>query len=159
MRAGQPCAQRDPGTTLAPSVQTLQPVRVEHVQGEESDDEVALSRQYGKTTTEIHNVRALDATLGAAGVEQTSVQIVQRGQASVSDGVVVLDRPVRSLRGGRGLMPGGDDDLLFLYSPQSRASDVLARSQRLSILILCVFSVRTFYSSSSLHGLRALPTP
>ena len=81
MRAGQPCAQRDPGTTLAPSVQTLQPVRVEHVQGEESDDEVSISGQHGHTTTEEGGVRALDAALGVAGIERTGVQVVQRRQA------------------------------------------------------------------------------
>ena len=101
--AGQPCAQPDPGTALAQSVQTLRPVRVEHVQGEESDDEVFISRQHGHTTTEEGGVRALDAALGVAGIEQTSVQIVQRDQANVIGGVVVLDRPVRSPRGGRGL--------------------------------------------------------
>ena len=101
--AGQPCAQRDPGTTLTPSVQNIRPVRVEHIQEEESDDEVALSGQHGNTTTEEGGVRALDAALGVVGVERTGVQAVQRGQTSGSGGVVVLDRPVRSFKGSRGL--------------------------------------------------------
>ena len=59
-------------------------------------------------------MRTLDATLGVAEGEQASVQIVQRGQASMSGGVVVLNRPVRYLRGGPWPMPRGDDDLLIL---------------------------------------------
>ena len=109
-------------TTLASSVQHLRPVRVEHVQGEESDDEVALSGQHGNTTTEEGGVRALDATLGVAGVEQTSVQTVQRGQASVSGGEVVLDRPVRSPKGGSWPMPGPVAMTICLFYPAATTS-------------------------------------
>ena len=101
--AGQPCALRESGATPAPGAQSPQPVRVERVQEEESDDEVALSGQHDNATMEESVARALDSALEVAGAERAGVQVVQGGQASVRGGGVVLDRPVRPPRGGRGL--------------------------------------------------------
>ena len=59
LRVGPSCARLKPGMTPAPKAPNLRPVRIERVQGEESEDEVVPSGQHNNTTKEEGGLRAL----------------------------------------------------------------------------------------------------